>query len=152
MNPEEMYGRLSGHLSLRSRIGAVAALVLGLGGAVFLGALWATEPSLRAHTHVAFGMLEITCLAWAGFGTWRIARRTPLYALDGVIAGGLALASNILLMSGVIVLAITRPGWVTVAAAAFAALMVATSAVLLARARARRAVLLRRRHELENGE
>ena len=115
MNPDDMIDRLSGPLSLRSRIGNVVALLGGLGGALVTGLLWATEPALPGRTHLAFGVLVALGLAWAGYGTWALTRRTPLFALDRVIAAWLAVTATGLLTAGTVAIAVARGTWVSAA-------------------------------------
>ncbi|WP_182873415.1 RNA polymerase sigma factor [Microbispora sp. H10670] len=77
--------RLSPVLSLRTRIRAVAALLAGVAGAVFMGTLWWTEPGpLPGRTHLAFALLTVFCLVWAAYGGWLLTRRIPLFATDQV--------------------------------------------------------------------
>ncbi|WP_239513818.1 hypothetical protein [Streptosporangium sp. 'caverna'] len=148
MNPDDMIGRLSGPLSLRSRIGNVVALLGGLGGALFTGLLWATEPALPGRTHLAFGVLVALGLAWAGYGTWALTRRTPLFALDRVIAAWLAVTATGLLTAGTVAIAVARGTWVSAAGILVAVTLGAVALVILVRARAARAALLRRKREL----
>ncbi|GIM95477.1 hypothetical protein [Paractinoplanes toevensis] len=95
-------------LSLRRRLGYLAVLLAGLGGAVLVGALWATEPALPAHTATAFALLTLVGLGWAGYGGWALTRRTPLFARDRVIAAWIALAAWLAGGAGVAVLAALR--------------------------------------------
>ncbi|GAA4188686.1 hypothetical protein GCM10022252_24350 [Streptosporangium oxazolinicum] len=148
MNPDDMIGRLSGPLSLRRRIGNVVALLGGLGGALFTGLLWATEPVLPGRTHLAFGALVALGLTWAGYGAWALTRRTPLFALDRVIAAWLAVAATVLLTAGTAAIAAARGTWAGTAGVAVAATLAVLAVAVLLRARADRAALLRRRREL----
>ncbi|MER5621413.1 hypothetical protein ABT061_10270 [Streptosporangium sp. NPDC002544] len=148
MNPDDMIGRLAGPLSLRRRIGNVVALLGGLGGALFTGLLWATEPALPGRTHLAFGAMVALGLAWAGYGAWALTRRTPLFALDRVVAAWLAVAATALLTAGTAAIAITRGTWAGAAGVAVAATLAMLAVAFLLRARADRAALLRRKHEL----
>ncbi|MER5322245.1 hypothetical protein [Streptosporangium roseum] len=150
MNSDDMIGRLSGPLSPRNRIGAVVALLGGFVGAVGVGLLWATEPELPGRTHLGFGTLVTLCLAWTAYGAWTVTRRTPLFALDRVIAGWLAVTATGLLTVAAIAIAAVRGTWVGLAGVALAVTLATVAVVILARARARRAALLRRRRELED--
>ncbi len=147
MNPEQMINQLSGRLSLRRRVAIVVAMLGGLAVAIVVGLLWATEPALPGRTRVAFGALVVVGLAWAGYGVWVLTRRTPLYALDRVIAAWLALTATSLLAGTVAVVAILRHRAEPVAAGTALGLLVVAVANLV-RARARRAALLRRKREL----
>lgn len=147
MNADELISRLSGPLSLRRRVLTVVALLGGLLGAAFVGLLWLTEPALPGRTQLAFGVLVLVGLGWAGYGGWVLSRRTPLFALDRVIAGWLALAATVLLVVLTVVVAVTRGG-VHLAAYTVVALLVLVAVGNLVRARALRAALLRRKREL----
>ncbi|MEW1847996.1 hypothetical protein AB0392_59415 [Nonomuraea angiospora] len=57
---------------------------------------WWSEPGpLPGRTHLAFGMLTVFCLAWAGYGGRLVTRRVPLFAADRVIAAWLGLAASL---------------------------------------------------------
>ncbi|MFF5208346.1 hypothetical protein [Streptosporangium sp. NPDC000396] len=143
-----MIGRLSPILSPRRRIRAVAALLTGLTGSIFVTALWSTEPGpLPGRTHLAFALLTLFCLAWTGYGAWAITRRAPLFALDRVIAAWLALAAALLMTVVMVVIAATR-GTGVFPILAVNAVFVVVAVVLAVRAHARRAALLRRKREL----
>ncbi|MER6831260.1 hypothetical protein ABT352_35085 [Streptosporangium sp. NPDC000563] len=148
MNPDDMIARLSGPLSLRRRIANVVALLGGLGGALFVGLLWATEPALPGRTHLAFGALVALGLAWAGYGAWALSRRTPLFALDRVIAAWLAVAATGLLTAGTATVAVAKGTWTGMAGVTVAATLTVLAVAVLLRARADRAALLRRKREL----
>lgn len=147
MNADDLISRLSGPLSLRRRVVTTVALLGGLLGAALVGLLWLTEPNLPGRTQLAFGVLVLVGLGWAGYGTWVLTRRTPLFALDRVIAGWLAVVATVLLVVLTVVVAVTRGG-VGFAAYAVVALLVAVAVGNLVRARALRAALLRRKREL----
>jgi hypothetical protein len=148
LSAEQMIGRLSGELSVWRRIRAVVAVLAGLSGAVFVGSLWATEPGpLPGRTHLAFGLFEVFCLAWAGYGSWAITRRASLFAADRVIAAWLALVASIATTALTVVVAASRgPG--PLLALAVGAVFLAAAVALAVRAHARRAALLRRKREL----
>jgi hypothetical protein len=147
MNDEDMIDRLSGPLSLRRRIVTVVAALGGLVMAVLVGLLWATEPDLPPRTRVAFGAIVVVGLAWVAYGGWVLTRRTPLFALDRVIAAWLGLVACGLLTVPVAVVTIVTDRVEPVAVAVVAVLL-AVAGVNLVRARARRAALLRRKREL----
>ena len=86
MNPEDVINQLSTRLSLPRRIATAVALLGGLAVAAVVGLLWATEPGLPPRTQLAFGALIAGGLAWACYGVWALTRRTPLFALDRLIA------------------------------------------------------------------
>jgi len=147
MNPEDMINQISGRLSLRRRVATVVALLGGLAVAAVVGLLWATEPGLPPRTQVAFGAIVVGGLAWAAYGVWVLSRRTPLFALDRVIAAWLALTATGLSAVPVAVVTILRHRTEPVAFVTDAALLVLAT-INLVRARAHRAALLRRKREL----
>ena len=145
---QDMIERLAPVLSRRTRIRAVTALLAGVAGVVFVSTLWWSEPGpLPGRTHLAFGMLTVFCLAWAGYGGWLLTRRVPLFAADRVIAAWIGLAASLATTAVVTVVAVQRGtgAWL---ALAVGGLFVAVAVVLVVRAHLRRAALLRRRHEL----
>ncbi|RVX41299.1 hypothetical protein EDD27_3806 [Nonomuraea polychroma] len=151
LSAQEMIERLSPVLSLGLRVRAVAALVVGLAGAVFVAALWWSEPGpLPGRTHVAFALFTVFCLAWAGYGGWLLTRRVPLFAGEQVVAAWIALVASVVTAVVVGVVAVQR-GTGLGLAVAVGGVFVAAALVLAVRAHARRAALLRRRRELTGG-
>ncbi|MGI5290345.1 hypothetical protein ACQEVF_44395 [Nonomuraea polychroma] len=151
LSAQEMIERLSPALSLGMRVRAVAALVAGLAGAVFVGALWWSEPGpLPGRTHGAFALFTVFCLAWAGYGGWLLTRRVPLFAGERVVAAWIALVASVATAVVVVVVAVQR-GTGLGLAVAVGGVFVAAALVLAVRAHARRAVLLRRMRELTGG-
>jgi hypothetical protein len=148
VNPDDMINKLSGRLSLRRRVATVTALLGGLIMATVIGLLWATEPALPPRTQIAFGMIVGIGLAWAVYGVWALARRTPLFALDRVVAGWLALTATALLTAFTSLLTILLDRGSAVWLALTVALLV-LAAVNLHRARTYRAALLRRKQQLD---
>ncbi|MFD6139782.1 hypothetical protein [Promicromonospora sp. NPDC060271] len=144
----EVIAALGGTLSKGARVRAVAALVLGVAGAVFVAALWWTEPGpLPVLTQLGFGLLTLVCLAWAAWGTWLLRSRVPLFATDRVVAAWIGLTASVL-VGGLLIGTVAQRGtgaWGVVAAVAA---LVAISTVLVVRAHARRADLLRRERAL----
>lgn len=148
MSADDLVGRLSPALSPWRRVLGAVPLVTGTVGAAFVGLLWATEPEpLPGRTQVAFAGFLVFCLAWACYGGWMVTRRAPLFALDRVIAGWLALAASAA-MTAVTVAAAVQRGTGLLLAAGIGAAFVAVSVVATVRAHVRRAALLRRRREL----
>jgi hypothetical protein len=147
MNAEDMISQLSGRLSLRRRVATVVALLGGLAMAFVVSLLWATEPGLPPGTQLAFGAIVVVGLAWVVYGVWVLSRRMPLFALDRVVAGWLALAASGLLAVPVAVVTVLRHRTAPVALAAVAVLVI-LAGVNLVRAQAHRAALLRRKREL----
>lgn len=145
--PEVIAG-LGGTLSKGARVRAVAALVVGAAGAVFIGSLWWTEPGpLPVLTQLAFGLLTVVCLTWAAYGTWLLRSRVPLFATDRVVAAWIGLTASVL-VGGLLIGTVALRGTGTWGAIAAVAVLVAVSTVLVIRAHARRAALLRRERAL----
>jgi hypothetical protein len=146
MNSEDMIARLSDQMSRRRRVANLIALVGGVTMTAVVGLLWATEPGLPRRTVLAFGALIVIGLGWAAYGGWAVTRKTPLFALDRVVAAWMALAATSVLALMTVTVTFARP----VAPALFAAVgvLLVIAAVNLWRARGRRAALLRRKREL----
>jgi len=149
--PEVVAG-LSETLSRGARVRAMTTLVVGLAGALFISALWWTEPGpLPALTHVAFGLMTAFCLVWAGYGTWLLRTRVPLFATDRVVAAWISLAASGLTGGLLIGLAVQR-GSGTGGVIVVAAVLVAITILLVVRAHSRRAALLRRERALSDDD
>ncbi|MBB5076142.1 hypothetical protein [Nonomuraea endophytica] len=145
-SPDDIIARLSPVLSPWRRVGGLTALIAGLAGAVALGALWLTEPEpLPDRLHLGFGLLLALCLVWAGYGGWVLARRTPMFALDRVVAGWLAVAASTLTAVFLAVVGVVRD---TPVLFVVGPLCVAVAAVVTFLAHRRRNALLRRKAEL----
>lgn len=139
-------------LSLPRRVTHVVAGLGGLAGASLIGYLWATEPDpLPARTQAAFAALIAIGLAWTVFGGWALTRH-PLFAVDRVIAGWLAVVFSTLLTAGMVVLAVSRGGGAgALASAGLGLIAVAVAVAALVRARVYRRDLLTRQRSLEDG-
>ncbi|MGV9305899.1 MULTISPECIES: hypothetical protein [unclassified Nonomuraea] len=152
LSAQEMIERLEPSLSPGRRLRAVTALVAGLAGAVFVAALWWSEPGpLPGRTHLAFALFTVFCLAWTGYGGWLLTRRVPLFATDRVIAAWIGLAASLATTAALAAAAVQR-GAGLVLALAVGGLFVAAALVLAVRAHARRTALLRRVRELTGGQ
>jgi hypothetical protein len=124
-------------------------LLFDAGVVVMLVALWSTETSLPWQTHLAFGAMLAVGLAWMGFFTWVLSRRRPLFALDKVIAGRLALMFTTLFLVGGIAVAAQRAQWRGLLMVVLVGgMFVAAAATILARALRLRRSLTQRREEL----
>jgi hypothetical protein len=135
--------------SLKRRMIYVLLLLLDAGVLVLLVALWSTESQLPLRTHVAFGAMVATSVVWLVLFGWVLSRRRPLFALERVMSGQLALAVTTLFLLGGVVIAVQRGHWwglltVTLVGGMF----VMAAAVILVRAIRTRRSLLRRRAEL----
>lgn len=147
MSAAEMAERLSGPLSPGRRLRAVAALLAGAGGGIFVVLLWATEPGpLPGRTQWAFGVLLALCAAWTTYGAWTLARR-PLYAAEEVVAGWLAAVAAVLTTGGTAAVAGARGSGLPVALAV-GGVLTAAAVLVVVRAHGRRAALRRRAREL----
>jgi hypothetical protein len=143
-------GHLVRGLSLPRRIGYTVAGLGGLLGSGCISLLWATEPtSLPARTQAAFAAMIIVGMTWAGVAAWTLGRR-PLFAIDRVVAAGLALTFSVLWTVWGAAVAWSRGGLIAVLTVAGVGLaFAAVSGTLLLRARAYRATLLDRKRRLE---
>jgi hypothetical protein len=139
---EEMQQLVNGELSLGSRVGYTALLLVALGMAGAVGSLWLTEPSLPARTQVAFGAIVVIGVSWVAYAAWVLTRRRVLLAGHRVIATRMAVAFSALFVAGALAVRM-------VAAAAFGALMLAVAIAMLLHARSRFAQLMERRRALE---
>lgn len=136
---------LQSELSLRRRIAYVLVGLAGLGGAVFVGALWLTEPGLAPRTSVVFAVLVLIGLAWAAYAGWALTRRAPLYARDRVIAAWLGLGATGLVAVAIVAL---RQRF-DLAPLVMVGTLLVVAVVNLVRARGHYQALLRRKRELE---
>lgn len=139
MNEEEIIEIVRREVTPWRRFRGVVALVGGLVGGTLLVSLWATEPGpLPDRTNLAFALLTLFCVAWLVFGLWAVLRPAPIFAMDRVIAGWLALAASAVMT--VVLVAVT--GWGP--SAIVGGVFVAVSAIFVIRAhRAVRAIVRR---------
>ena len=146
----EVRRRLAAEIGLPSRLGHTALLLAGLAGATVAAALLLTEEGLPARTRIAFVVLVIIGLAWAGFALWVLARRRVLFATHRVIATRMAIAFTTVFTVGA---ALVGFGSGAAAAGLFATVvgMAMVGVALFLHLRARRQVrqLTARRAELE---
>ncbi|GIF42464.1 hypothetical protein [Actinoplanes xinjiangensis] len=109
--------------------GLLAAGIAGFTGSALIATLWATEPaSLPTRTRWAFAGLIVVGLAWAALAAWTLWRR-PLFAVDRVIAGRLAVVFTT--ATTLVTVVVAGP-----LAAGPGLLMIAVAVVVLVRARA----------------
>jgi hypothetical protein len=137
-------------ISLPRRIGYAFVCLGGLTGAALIATLWLTEPApLPMRTQLAFAALVAVGLTWAAFSAWALVRR-PLFALDRVITATLAVCFSTLTTIGTVAVAAARSSTAGVLTAAAVGLtLIAAAMAMLIRARAYRAALMARKHELE---
>lgn len=135
--------------SVKRRMIYTLLLLFDAGVVLMLVALWSTEPALPVRTHVAFGAMLVAGLAWLGFFGWVLSRRRPLFALDMVVAGRLALTFTTLFLLGGVAIALQRSHWLGLLTVVIVGgMFVAAAAATLVRATRTRRSLLRRREEL----
>ena len=146
LSVEDMQHRVAAELSLPSRLGHTALLVMSLSGAALVASLWLTEPALPPRTHAAFAAIVAMALAWAAFAGWVLARRRVLYAYHRVVSGRLAVAITALVLLGAVMLR-DRTGTAGVVTAAS---FFAVACVVLVRSQRRFAALRARRDELQH--
>ncbi|MGK6355366.1 hypothetical protein ACMGDH_09060 [Sphingomonas sp. DT-207] len=136
-------------LSPRSRITHGALLAAALAMTVILTALLLTEPDLPLRTRIALTVLATIGAVWTGYAAWVFTQRRVLFARQRVIAGWLAVIFTSVFAAGAFAIWITTNAPAGLAAGGLGLALVAVSAMLLARARARLVALTDRRRELE---
>jgi hypothetical protein len=146
---EDIRRLANGELSVKSRMGYVALLLVASGMSAVVLSLWLTEPALPARTQAAFAVMSLIGGAWVGFALWALNARRPLFAKDEVIAGTMAVVFTSVFVAGALAAVI-----VSGAAAAYGALitgagMLSIAVWRLVRAQAWFARLAVRRAELE---
>ena len=136
-------------LSLRSRYGHVALLLVALMMCVLLGALLATEPDLPDRTRAALVVMLGIGACWVVYALWVLRHRRPLLANHRVVAGWMAVVFTATFLAGALGMAITA-GSATFYAAAVAGIgMLAVAVLILIQAYRHVARLHARRRELE---
>lgn len=136
-------------LSMVSRLGYVALLLVSAALTVVVVSLWLTEPGLPARTRWAFFGMSMIGVSWIALATWALTTRRVLAARDRVIAGWMAVT-----FTSVFVLAAGFAAWISESAAgwralALGAVMLFVAVRALRSARRRFAELRARRLELE---
>jgi hypothetical protein len=140
---DDLFASLSPALSRWGRLRGAFAGISGAAGAVLLITLQATEPHLPGSTRLMFALLTLVCLGWTAYGGWAVFRR-PLFALDAVVAGWLAVGASVAVT--VALVAVTE----SLAAALTGAGCLLAAVILLKEAVGRRRALLQRKAELES--
>jgi hypothetical protein len=146
---EDIRRLANGELSVKSRMGYVALLLVASAMSTVVLSLWLTEPSLPTRTQAAFAVMSLIGCAWLGLALWALNTRRPLFAKDEVIAGTMAVVFTSVFVAGALA-AVIMSG----AAAAWGALitgagMLAIAVWRLVRAQRRFTRLAVRRAELE---
>jgi hypothetical protein len=146
---DEVLAVLDRELSRSDRFRYLTVGLASLAVTAVTGSLWATEPSLPLRTHLAFAGIVVIGTAWMAVAAFVLTRRRPLYAMDRVLATGLAVVATSFVGVATTVLAGLRGGTLPgLTAGAVTAVFVAASAALHVGARRRRDALLARRRTL----
>ena len=136
-------------LSMTSRLGYVALLLLASAMTVIVVTLLTTEPGLPGRARVAFVILSLIGISWIGLATWALTSRRPLAARDRVIAGWMAVAFTSVYLAGTVVVAFMSRDAGGLAAMAGGVLLLTLAVMALRKAKRRFAELAARRAELE---
>ncbi|MFI6812199.1 hypothetical protein ACIBG7_07320 [Nonomuraea sp. NPDC050328] len=137
MKDDEIIALVRAESSPWRRLRGTVALLGGLVGGTFLVTLWATEPGpLPDRTRLVFALLALICAGWTAFGAWSVLGPRPLFALDGLVAGWLALAASLATTAVTVTVAADRGTGLAVAIAA-GALFIGASAAITVRAHLR---------------
>jgi hypothetical protein len=135
-------------LSMTSRLGYVALLLVAAAMTTVIVALWITEPGLPGRARWAFAVMSLIGVSWIGLATWALTTHRPLAARDRVIAGWMAVTftSVFVLGAGFATLISQRAeGW---RAVALGLVLLGVAIQALRKARRRFAELRARREEL----
>ena len=138
-----------GEMSVKSRLGYVALLLVSTAMTVGIVSLWVTEPHLPMRAQIAFGVMSLIGISWAALSTWALTTRRILLARDRVIAGWMSVTFTGLFLAAAIVAVAISGKAAAFGAAATGALMFASALRVLSGARRRFAELSARRAELE---
>ncbi len=103
--------------------------------------LLVSEPALPLRTRAAFMAMIAIGLSWCGFALWVLTQRKPLFAVQRVVAGRLAVLYSALFTVVTLVVGVLGHGqaW---PAAATGALMTGVAALMLHHARSHHRALL----------
>ena len=146
----EMQRLMAAELSLRSRLGYTALMLVALGASGVIGSLWLTEPSLPARTQIAFALMIGIGLSWVTYCAWVLTRRQVLLAGHRIIAARMAIAFSAIFVAGSLALAVWgSAGRPALAAAGFGAVMLTVAFAILLSARRRFEELMKRRDALQ---
>jgi hypothetical protein len=147
---ERLVRRLAkSELSMTSRLGYVALLLVAGAMTVIILALLTTEVGVPARTRTAFAIMSLIGVSWIGLATWALTTSRPLAARDRVVAGWMAVTFTSLFVVGTALAALISHD-----AAAWRALALGLGLLWLAvqalrKARRRLAELVARRAQLE---
>lgn len=149
MNTVSVSALADRELSVRSRFGYVALLLLASTMSIAVGSLWLTEPALKPRTEIALAVLTGIGLCWVGFAVWVLAFRRVLLAWHDIVAARLAVTFCAAALSGSLWLGFGEGNAAAKAASIVFAAMLVCAGLLLARARRRLTRLMARRAALE---
>jgi len=136
-------------LSVRSRLGHVALLLVALMMTSVIGALWLTEPVLPWRTQLAFGIMMVIGLSWVAFALWVLTHRRVLLARHSIVAGRMAVTFTALFVTGALAVGYETGGRAPYTAAVLGAVMLSGAVAMLVRAHRTYARLTARRRALE---
>ena len=136
-------------LSVRSRVGHVALLLVAMIMTVVIGSLWLTEPSLPLRTRLAFAVLVTIGMLWTAYAVWVLGNRQVLFARHRIIAGWMAVSFTGIFLLGAFAAALQTGASAAYAASATGIAMLTGAIVILMRAQRAVAKLSARRAALE---
>ena len=147
---QEMQRLLSAELSLRSRVGYTALLLLALAMTIVVASLWLTEPTLVPRTQIAFAAMIAIGLSWVAYAVWVLTRRRVLLAGHRILSARMAVVFSALFVIGFVAIGLSdHERRAAFTAAGLGVFMLAAAIGLLIRARRQFARLLERRRVLE---
>ena len=150
VSTQEMQRLLSAELSVRSRIGYTALLLLALAMTIVIASLWITEPVLVPRTQIAFAVMIAIGLSWVGYAVWVLTHRRVLLAGHRILAARMAVTFSALFVAGFAAIGLSDPEQrAALLAAGLGLVWLAAAIGLLLRARKEFARLLERRRALE---
>jgi glucan phosphoethanolaminetransferase (alkaline phosphatase superfamily) len=136
-------------LSLASRVGYVALLLVALMMTTVIAALLVTEPVLAPHTQIAFAVMIGIGLSWAAFAAWVLTRRRVLLAGHKIVAGRMAVTFTSVFVIGSVAVRYATGNPRAFIAAASGMVMLTAAVIMLVRAHRTFARLNERRNALE---
>lgn len=140
---------VSQQLSLPSRVGHIALLLVALAAVGVTASLWATEVGLPLRTHIAFGGVTLVGVSWVAYAWWVLRNRRVLLATHRLVAARMAVVFSAAFVIGCTAVALAAPaGKAAFVAAAFGGVMCAAAVWLLRRAHDRVQALRSRRDEI----
>ncbi len=139
---------LDTELSLPSRLGYVALLLVALTMTGVITALWATEPVLPLRAQVGFGLMVAIGVSWIIFAVWALTHRRILFARHQIVAGRMAVTFTTVFLLGTLVVGYSTGRPEAYKATAVGLVLVGLAVVVLVRAKRAFAHLVARRDAL----